>query len=327
MKKLICLIITVVIVFANVCKAQTVTRQSDIIYDHKDGLAFVFDVIIPQKQNGAAILNIVSGGWVSRAASTMSTESYKQYTDKGYTVFVVTHCSQPRYTVPEIFGQVQRAIRFIRFNANKYGIDPNRFGVTGASAGGHLSVSAAIFGKDAIPEEEYRKLHNIPQKNQIDPVELVSSKVQVVACFYPPTNFVNYIDKNTNWFDFTTVRNVSANGSFVATPDSTREFQNEVLRSISPYFFISERTPPICIIHGTADELVPFSQSVSFVAKLMENNVPYLFVPREGKVHGWHTDSIDDDAFGKWFDKYLLQKRKEPETAGMEGDAGHGVAQ
>jgi acetyl esterase/lipase len=287
---------------------QKTTRIYDVIYDHRDGLALVFDVIRPENQNNAAILNIVSGGWVSRPAIAMSTESYRHFTDKGYTVFVVTHCSQPRYNVPEIIAQVQRAIRFIRFHANEYGIEPDRFGVTGASAGGHLSVSVAVFGKDAIPEQEYRAVHAIPGDQKVDPVELISSKVQVVVCYYPPTNFVNYIDKNTNWFDFPTVRNVSANGSFVATPDSPREFQDEVLKSISPYFFISEKTPPICIMHGTADELVPFSQSVSFIAKLMEYNTPYLFVPREGKGHGWPTDSTDFAAFSKWFDRYLLNK-------------------
>jgi acetyl esterase/lipase len=308
MKRFICIVTLILSWNAYVHPQQKASRISDVIYDHKDGLAFVFDVIIPEKQNGASILDIVSGGWVSRAASMMKTEWYKQYTDKGYTVFIITHCSQPRYNVPEIISEIQRAIRFIRFNAGKYGIDPGRLGIMGASAGGHLAISSAVFGTEAIPEQEYRVIHAIPADQQVDPVELVSSKVTVAACYYPPTNFVNYTDKNTNWFDFPLVRNVSANGSFVATPDSSREFQNKVLRAISPYFFISEKTPPICIIHGTADDLVPFSQSVSFIAKLMEYNTPYLFVPREARGHGWQTDSIDNDAFGKWFDKYLLDQ-------------------
>jgi acetyl esterase/lipase len=308
MKRLVCCLILCMAWPFIMQAQQKVSRISDVIYDHADGMAFVYDVITPEKQNGAAILNIVSGGWVSRAASTMSTGSYKQFTDKGYTVFVVTHCSQPRYTIPEIIQKVQRAVRFIRFNANKYGIDPDRIGVTGASAGGHLSISVAVFGEDAVSEQVYRTSHAIPASQKIDPVELMSSKVKVVACYYPPTNFVNYIDKTTNWFDFPTVRNVSVNGSFVATPASAREVQEKALRSISPFFFVSEKTPPVCIIHGTADELVPFSQSVSFIAKLMEFNVPYLFVPREGKAHGWNTDSTDYKAMGNWFDKYLLIK-------------------
>jgi acetyl esterase/lipase len=308
MKRFICIVFLLPSWIFGLYAQQKVTRIADVIYDHKDGLAFVLDVIKPEKQNGASILYILSGGWVSRPASTMSTESYKQFTDKGYTVFVISHCSQPRYNVPEIIAEVQRAIRFIRFNAGKFGIDPHRFGIEGHSAGAHLSISAAVFGMDAIPEQEYRRIHSVPADQMIDPVELVSSKVQVVACFYPPTNFVNYIDKNTNWFDFRMVRNVSTNGSFIATPDSPRDFQNEVLKSISPYFFISEKTPPVCIIHGTADTLVPFSQSVSFIARLMEFNTPYLFVPREAKGHGWQIDSADNAAVNKWFDKYLLNK-------------------
>jgi acetyl esterase/lipase len=308
MKRFVCIVILLSGMMIGAMAQQKVTRTRDIIYDRRDGLAFVFDVIRPDKQNGAAILNIVSGGWVSRAASTMTSDSYKLFTDKGYTIFVVTHCSQPHYNVSEIISEVQRAIRFIRYHSADYGIDPERLGVTGASAGGHLSVSAGVFGKEAVTEQEYRAIHSIPPGQAIDPVELVSSRVRVVACYYPPTNFVNYIDRNTNWFDFPTVRNVSVNGSFIATPDSSRKYQNDALRSISPYFFVDEHTPPICIIHGTADSLVPFSQSVSFIAKLMENNIPYLFVPREGKGHGWPSDSTDYAAFSKWFDKYLLSK-------------------
>jgi acetyl esterase/lipase len=308
MKRFICIFAFLAASIPGIHAQQKVTRIADVVYEHKDGLAFVLDLIKPETQNGAAILYILSGGWVSRPASTMSSESYKQFTDKGYTVFVISHCSQPRYNVSEIIGEVQRAIRFIRFNANTFGIDPDRLGIEGHSAGAHLSISAAVFGQDAIPEQDYRKIHSIGKDQKVDPVELVSSKVRAVACFYPPTNFVNYIDKNTNWFDFRMVRNVSVNGSFIATPDSPRDFQNEVLKSISPYFFLSEKTPPICIIHGTADTLVPFSQSVSFIAKLMEYNTPYLFVPREAKGHGWETDSVDNKAVNQWFDKYLLNK-------------------
>jgi acetyl esterase/lipase len=306
MKKYIILLLTFTIVAFNSSIAQQkVTRISDIVYQHKDGMAFVFDMIRPEKQNGAAILYIVSGGWVSRDAATLSTNSYKYYTDKGYTVFIICHGSQPRYNVPEILSQVQRAIKFIRYNAGKYGIDTMRFGVMGHSAGGHLSVSSAVFGKDAMTETEYRKEYPIPKDDKVDSIDLVSSKIQVVACFYPPTNFVQYLSADSNWFDFPMVRNVSTNGSFVATPDSTRDFQNKALTSISPYFFITPQTPPMLIIHGTADRLVPYSQSVSLIAKLKAHHVPCMLIPKEGKEHGWSYDKSDEDACVDWFDKYL----------------------
>ncbi len=247
MKRIICVFTLLSACIFGIHAQQKVTRMADVVYDHRDGLAFVLDVIKPEKQNGAGILYILSGGWVSRPASALSTESFKQFTDKGYTVFVISHCSQPRYNVSEIIGEVQRAIRFIRFNAGTFGIDPDRLGIEGHSAGAHLSISAAVFGKEAVPEQEYRRIHSIPADQKLDPVELVSSRVRAVACFYPPTNFVNYIDKNTNWFDFRMVRNVSVNGSFIATPDSSRTFQNEVLKSISPYFFISKIPRPFVL--------------------------------------------------------------------------------
>lgn len=309
MKKYIFLLLTFTIVgLSNTIAQQKVTRISDVVYEHKDGMAFVFDMIRPAKQNGAAILYILSGGWVSRDAASISTGSYKSYTDKGYTVFIISHGSQPRYNIPEIFSQVQRAIQFIRYYAGKYGIDPERLGVMGHSAGGHLSVSSAVFGKDAMTEEEYRKEYNISKDNKIDSIDLASSKIQAVACYYPPTNFIQYTSADSNWFDFPKVRNVSANGSFIATPDSTRDFQNKILKSISPYYFITKNTPPVLVIHGTDDGLVPYSQSVSLIAELKAHNVPCMLIPKQGKDHGWPYEKQDEDACLNWFDKYLLHR-------------------
>lgn len=308
MKKYIILLLPVIFNLNNARAQQKVTRISDVVYDHKDGMAFVFDLIRPAKQNGAAILNILSGGWASKDAASISTNSYQSYTNKGYTIFTISHGSQPRYNLPEIFSQIQRAIKFIRYNADKYGINSMKLGIIGHSAGGHLSISSAVFGKDALTEEEYRKEHNMQKTDKVDPIDLVSSKVEAVTCFYPPTNFVQYTSADSNWFDFPKVRNVSANGSFIATPDSSRDFQNKILKSISPYYFITENTPPILIIHGTDDGLVPYSQSVSLIAELKAHNVPCMLIPKQGRDHGWPSDKQDENACISWFDKYLLAR-------------------
>src|SRR5438552_5973268 len=55
------------------------------------------------------------------------------------TVFAVFHGSQPKFQVPEVISDLNRAVRFIRAHADEYGIDSNRIGITGGSAGGHLS--------------------------------------------------------------------------------------------------------------------------------------------------------------------------------------------
>jgi hypothetical protein len=83
-----------------------VTRISDVVYDHRDGAALVFDVLVPEKQNGIAVFRLVSGGWMSFNAAFYEADDFKAFTDKGITVFLVSHGSKPRYKVPEIIDQL-----------------------------------------------------------------------------------------------------------------------------------------------------------------------------------------------------------------------------
>ena len=155
------------------------TRTEDVVYGRKDGTALTMDVFRPKaKANGAGVIVVVSGGFVS-SHSAINPAFALPLLDRGYTVFTVVPGSQPRYTVPEIIGDMNRAVRFIRFHAKDYGIDPGRLGVCGASAGGHLSLMLATAGKTGDPAAK-------------DPVDRESSRVQAVACFFPPTDMLNY---------------------------------------------------------------------------------------------------------------------------------------
>src|SRR5262245_26379659 len=119
------------------------TITPDVVYGHKAGMAMTFDVIRPAKQNGPAVLFMVSGGWYSfwvPAESLMRPEPplgltyIRELVDKGYTLFIVRHGSAPQFKVPEAVADVRRAVRYIRANAEKFGIDPKRIGVCGGSA-------------------------------------------------------------------------------------------------------------------------------------------------------------------------------------------------
>ncbi len=129
---------------------RSFTRRRDVIYGYKNGVALTMDVFAPHKDaNGVAIIAIVSGGWHSDPlsidshwAETMTGELLK----RGYTVFAVCHGSQPLFTIPDAIADVNRAARFIRRHAHDYAIDPYRLGVTGGSAGGHLSLMLGVAG-------------------------------------------------------------------------------------------------------------------------------------------------------------------------------------
>ena len=105
--------------------------------------------------------------------------SIASFSKRGYTVFAVVHGSQPRYTIPEVVADMNRAVRFIRYHAERLKIDPDRIGITGGSAGGHLSLMQGTAGNRGQPDAK-------------DPIDRTSSRVQAVACFFPPTDFLNY---------------------------------------------------------------------------------------------------------------------------------------
>ena len=128
----------------------SVKRTVDVIYGRKAGMALTLDVFEPVRKNAAGVIFLVSGGWASSHDDTtmvhVTPENYTPYLRRGYTVFAVVHGSMPRFNVPDIILDVQRAVRFIRHNAAQYGVDPNRLGVLGSSSGGHLALMIATQG-------------------------------------------------------------------------------------------------------------------------------------------------------------------------------------
>jgi acetyl esterase/lipase len=288
------------------------TRRRDVIYGHKSGVALTMDVFTPKKEaNGAAILALVSGGWFSDQATIESpTFSYiiDESVKRGYTVFAVCHGSQPRFTVPEAIADVNRAVRYVRYHARDFGIDPDRIGVTGGSAGGHLSLMLGVAGDRG-------------NRRATDAVERTSSRVQAVACFFPPTDFLNYGEKGKVAF---TEDGVLAN---FRTAIDVREFDKrtkrlehlddkdkleKLYRQVSPLAHVSSTAPPTLIIHGDADKLVPIQQAEVMVEKLKKAGVPAELVVKKGAAHGWAGMDKDMATIVDWFDKYLKAAKSLP---------------
>lgn len=265
-----------------------VERIQDIIYHKTEGVALTMDVFIPEKPNGAAVIKIVSGGWKSSHARVNDNYS-APYTDHGYTVFAVVHGSQPRYKVRDIMNFMHRAVRFIRFHADEYGIDPNRIGVTGASAGGHLSLILATRGGPGDPNAE-------------DPIDQASSKVQAAAVFYPPTDYRNWAEPG----DMAVGVGKQARWQPAFGPESeTAEGRIELGHAMSSIYHINRDTAPVYIIHGDMDPIVPLFQAESFGRQAKRFDVPFELVVKEGAKHGWKNRIDDEPQFVAWFDRYL----------------------
>jgi acetyl esterase/lipase len=284
--------------------APSFTRIQDIVYGRSYGAALTLDIYKPTaKANGAAVIMVVSGGWFS-AHELLDTPLFdgfvKPLTRGGYTVFAVCHACQPKFQIPEIIGNINRSVRFVRFHAKDFGIDPNRIGITGGSAGGHLSLMQGV-----APEP--------PKPDSQDPVDKVSAKVQAVACFFPPTDFLNYGKQGENAigrgilapfkaaFDFHELD--PKTHVFVPITDEKRIL--EIGKAISPADHVSADDPPTLIIHGDADPLVPIQQSQLMIEKLKAAKVPAELSIKHGAGHGWPDIQPDMEKVIAWFDQYL----------------------
>jgi acetyl esterase/lipase len=271
------------------------TRTEDVVYGRKFGFALTLDVIQPAKPNGYAIIYMVSGGWKS-SHEAISPKGYAPYLDRGYTVFAVCHACQPRFTIPEITEDVQRAVRFVRHNAAQWNVNADHFGVTGGSAGGHLSLTLGTMGGPGKADAK-------------DPIDRESSAVQVVACFYPPTDFLNYGAPGEDGVGTGVLRDLHA-AFFAPGAEETSEIHQQLGKQISPIYHITAQMPPTLIIHGDADKRVPLQQSESFVQKATEAGATAKLIVKPGAAHGWPEQGPDVAVLADWFDQYLRGVKK-----------------
>jgi acetyl esterase/lipase len=270
-------------------------RTEDVIYGRKFGTALTLDVFQPRPANGVGVILMVSGGWLSSHES-INASYFRALLNRGYTVFAVVHGSQPKFVITEIMPDIHRSVRFIRHNAARYGVDPDRLGITGGSAGGHLSLTMGTQG-------------GLGDANAKDPVDRESSAVQCVACFFPPTDFLNYSKPGE---DAVGVGILKSFKSGFGPRSDTAEERQKLGREISPIYFVHSNMPPTLIIHGDADTLVPICQSQTFVKRCEEVGSTAKLVIREGKNHGWPDMGKDMELFADWFDQYLRGIKPKP---------------
>lgn len=270
-------------------------RTIDLVYTTIDGKDFYMDIFVPNGKGriealkpgdggkGLGIVDIGSGAWHSDRGKLDDHEAAKMYdifTARGYTVFAARPGDRREHTCFEMVDHIKAAIRWVKANAAKYGIDPDRLGLCGASAGGHLALMTILTTPNGAPES-----------------------IAAAGIFFPPTDFVEWGgDKDT--------RIEEAIGDILFKGGPGDRSPAEVLakaKEASPLHHVKEKTVPMVFFHGDADPLVPLVQSQKMVDKLKSVGTDVTLHVVPGGAHPWLTIPLDVIKMADWFDQKLAR--------------------
>ncbi len=272
-----------------------VRAERDIPYVAGGDEAQKLDLYLPEKPAKGPLPLIVcvhGGGW--RGGSKDWCPMLPMVA-RGYAVASVEYRFSQKALFPAQIQDCQAAIRWLRANRGRYGIDPDRIGVIGASAGGHLVALLGTAGGTKA----------------FDPIggnEDQSDRVQAVCDYFGPADFSTVMKQAA---DDPNVRNIFAfntpSDPYSCLIGASLDADRSKTDAVSPVHYVSRESPPFLILHGTHDALVPYAQSEELAAALRAKNVPVLLQKLPGSGHG-------GPAFGKpavtalirsFFDKHL----------------------
>lgn len=286
-QRLSCLILLVLFLSGErMLSAQDMKITPDVVYGHKFGLANTFDVFTPPNNaNGAAVLFMVSGGWYSKWIPPEKAQHlFHPLTEKGFTVFAVRHGSSPKFSIAEAVADVRRSVRFIRTQAEQFQIDPNRIGVYGMSAGGHLALMLGTTADEGDP-------------NSDDAVQAASSRVQAVVAYVAPTDLRVAAQDAPN--------RLPAYDQFPALM-----IDQQTAAIDSPLLHVTDDDAPALLLAGAKDKLVPIFHSQLIHQAFQEKGVPSKLVEFENAGHGFtgKDAQMANEAMVNWFVTHLAPK-------------------
>jgi acetyl esterase/lipase len=269
--------------FPSLTQAE-VAWKPGIEYANPDEQHLQLNLALPTQaaEKRPAVLCIHGGGF--RAGKRERWDALcKQLADRGYVAATVTYRLAPKYQFPAAVHDVKAAVRWLRANADKYQIDPDRIGVVGDSAGGHLAQFLGVTS-------------NVPQFEGEGGNAQQSSRVTCVVNYYGPSDFTKSYGKSV---DAAEVLPLWLGG------DVTQERRKHILAS--PLYWVTPAAAPTLLLHGTEDKYVNHEQAVWIHDRLQAAEVPVELVTLQGAGHGFKGEDAAraEKAMLDFFDKQL----------------------
>ena len=241
------------------------------------------DLFVPKSDSPLPLVIWVhGGGW--QGGSKDGGNPALGLLEHGYAVASANYRLSQHAVFPAQIEDVKSSVRLLRANAKKYNLDPERFGVWGASAGGHL---VALLGTTG----DVKEFDTDSNKN-------TSSKVQAVLDFFGPTDLAKLSPADAK------------NNPITALLGGTTGEKKELGAKANPITHITKDDPPFLIVQGDADPLVPASQSEMLAEALKKAGVECELVILKGAGHGGAQFSTKEmsDRYLAFFDKTLKNK-------------------
>jgi acetyl esterase/lipase len=209
------------------------------------------------KASGAAMI-VMPGGGYTHLSPREGLPAAQWLASNGITTFILKSRLGKKYHHPAEMDDAQRAIRYVRANASAWGLDPQRIGIIGFSAGGHLASTAATHFDAGDPTSG-------------DPIERASSRPDLHILLYPVVTLA----------DEPNVHKGSRTWLLGDNPSP------KTLEFLSNNKHVTKDTPPAFIVHSINDTTVPVANSNLYVAALISNNVPFVYLREPIGKHGF----------------------------------------
>jgi acetyl esterase/lipase len=247
------------------------------------------DLYVPEKADGPlpVIVWVHPGAWMFGGKEECPAIPFLS---KGYAVASINHRYSRQSPFPAQIEDCKAAIRWLRANAKTYNLNTERFGVWGASSGGHLSALLGTSGD--VKDLEGTQGETGP-----------SSRVQAVVDWFGPTDVAKMGGMHDN--------SDSPESRLLGGP--VQENKDKAERA-NPIAYVSKDDPPFLIMHGDRDNMVPFNQSELLYEALKKAGVDATFHPVKGAGHGGRAFGSEENMrlVEKFFDKHLKNGRGAP---------------
>jgi acetyl esterase/lipase len=279
-----------------------VNVERNVVYGMYSGLALLMDVYRPERPNGLGLIHISGSGW--SAPLGLDARPLKErpaveiealpLVAAGYTVCTINHRATPRFTYPAAVEDAQRAVRYFRHHASAYGIDPRRIGAIGGSSGGQLVSLLGVLDGAGDPDDE-------------SPINRQSAGVQCVVARAVVSDFLTFAGPLGAVFLGASLRLDLDRGASLPLDPALGSPEYRLAKEASPITHVSAGAPPFLLIHGDADQTVPFAQSEAMATALKGAGVPVKLIAVPGGPHG--PGIIGAPAIAAeiraWFDDHL----------------------